>query len=912
LLLRSVGFSNVEAEIKSAANQSVNSQSGNDDPQANKTHLLAGSYYSVRGGLSATLMLNNKGPKPLEVRPTLYNLAGDRQEISPVTVEGNSFRMIDLRDWIALGGETFKEGSVQLFHRGRDLVLGAQIYLVDDEHSLSFDEKLVEIGPYGSTRLEGIWWKPSRRSEVRIILSNSSSEPLSVTARLAGARPGQSGPRIFNLSPHETRVLNVSQEFSDAEASGQAEMEAISLEHAGPKSALLARGMVQDARKGYSSTVQFSNPLGGKSQQYHGAGLRFGKVAGEMLTPIVVARNVGDTATVLNGRIPYTTRRGETGVVALASTKLRPGEMKLIDLPQVIKKGKVEQKIAAAGLEFDYTTAPGSVMVSAQSVSSDGNQVFRVPMWDPLTQRSPTGGYPWYIEGDSSTTVYIKNITNHPQHYIAHILFPGGIYTAGLQTVEGKQTVAFNLRELRDKQVPDEEGRTIPTDVSRGQILWSLYGNEAVTDDLENLALVGRSEQFDTDKAISSNYACQNCCINSYVPDSARIDPFFPSAGEVGDQVQFKASEERETCYLLPLRSNVSAGWLSTNTGAVTINSSGQATGKAPGSTTITALWTTRAGYVFPCDHPPQLSAAASTDETAVVDPAPDPDAVVDDPPDPDIGCGGCRYSNIPVSAIAFWSVKEPRVTISPPQLILDGTTANFSVVVNGGTPTGYQWSYDAPTGAANNPNVTFTPNGQAQTKTNGHWFALPNDPCLAAGISTYDILCTVTFSTGYTKTVEGILSVNARLPKAGVTNPKTAGITGIPAMAADANGVWHVIGVGGLQRKLPDTPVINFPFTSQFYNKTYRHEREHAFNQWQPGHLFGKTYVVADVYALIKNLTGTSEANLFGKVIQQFQIYSNQQDAFIDANASLSETFAYIVSDPIAPRYIYQGTCPK
>ena len=70
-------------------------------PNANldleKPHLLAGSYYSMRGGLKATLLLNNKGPRPLEVRPTLFSLAGERLDIQPVIVEGNSFRMIDLR-----------------------------------------------------------------------------------------------------------------------------------------------------------------------------------------------------------------------------------------------------------------------------------------------------------------------------------------------------------------------------------------------------------------------------------------------------------------------------------------------------------------------------------------------------------------------------------------------------------------------------------------------------------------------------------------------------------------------------------------------------------------------------------------------------------------------------------------------
>jgi hypothetical protein len=40
---------------------------GSDDT---KPHVLVASYYSVKGRLSSKLLLNNKGPRPLEVRPT--------------------------------------------------------------------------------------------------------------------------------------------------------------------------------------------------------------------------------------------------------------------------------------------------------------------------------------------------------------------------------------------------------------------------------------------------------------------------------------------------------------------------------------------------------------------------------------------------------------------------------------------------------------------------------------------------------------------------------------------------------------------------------------------------------------------------------------------------------------------------
>src|SRR5437870_6590133 len=106
-----------------------------------KPHLLVGTYYSVKNGLNAKLLLNNKGPDPLTASPTLFSMSGERFDVAPVTVDGHSFQTIDMTSWINSAGPQFQEGSIEVFHVGKDLVLGAQIYLVDDAHSLSFDEK---------------------------------------------------------------------------------------------------------------------------------------------------------------------------------------------------------------------------------------------------------------------------------------------------------------------------------------------------------------------------------------------------------------------------------------------------------------------------------------------------------------------------------------------------------------------------------------------------------------------------------------------------------------------------------------------------------------------------------------------------------------------------------------------------
>lgn len=132
-------------------------------------HWSVGSYYSIENGLTATLMLNNKGIAPLVVQPTLYSKNGQQFEPPPVVVAPNSFTNINLNDWIQLGGPDYTEGNIRLFHTGKNLVLGAQIYLVNEAKSFSFEEKLAELGTFDSRRLEGIFTVPSKQTQVKKI-----------------------------------------------------------------------------------------------------------------------------------------------------------------------------------------------------------------------------------------------------------------------------------------------------------------------------------------------------------------------------------------------------------------------------------------------------------------------------------------------------------------------------------------------------------------------------------------------------------------------------------------------------------------------------------------------------------------------------------------------------------------------
>ncbi|MCP9494305.1 MAG: Ig-like domain-containing protein [Pyrinomonadaceae bacterium MAG19_C2-C3] len=494
-----------------------------------------------------------------------------------------------------IAGTAFDEGSLQLFHRGKDLVLGAQVKLINLQQSLIFEEKLLEISTeIGARRLEGVWYLPTPKTRVRLILSNTGNEAVPASVLIDGIAPKQKSPFAVTLNPHETRVFDAARDIGGNHGGKLKEVGGITVEHSSSAGALLARVLIDDAAAGYSSSLRFYDSQKAKSTKLHGAGVRLGEVGGEKLTPVIVARNTGDAPTRITGRIPYTTTDGQMGTAKIPAMRLARGETKIIETSAALKRSGIEQNIATAGLEFEYTGVAGSVVMSAQSMTKSGDHAFQVPLWDIEAQRSSTGGYPWKIEGGSSTFVYIKNVTDQPQQYTWELKHTGGFYAPGLKTVEAGQTVIHDIRELRDKQVADERGSVIPLDADTGQIHWSLRGGEP-------LALIGRSEQVDVGAGLSVSYACQNCCGDNIYDVWLEPGQIFNFIGESQD---FQAMERRQSCFgnISQPFNNPYVTWSSSDWQVAECDQNGLMTARALGSATISAEWYVEIWHQVPPD----------------------------------------------------------------------------------------------------------------------------------------------------------------------------------------------------------------------------------------------------------------------------------------------------------------------
>lgn len=543
------------------------------DDETQTPHTLVGGFYTTRNGFESKLMMNNKGPQPIEVLPTLYGENGAIMQLPTVTVERNSFITVNLRDWANFAGEEFRQGNIRLFHRGKDLVLGCNILVTDESRSLIFENKLSELGRFDSRRLEGIWWIPSNNTDSTIVLTNTSDEFLTVTATLMKNPHNSGSAQTFTLLPHQIKILDVREDFPQGNVFARAKVLGLSLTHDGAEESLLAWAMIKDESKGYSNIATFTNPTKNKSNQYHGAGLQLGSIGNNELEPVVVLRNTTDAKVDVNIKVPYTKQNGTKETIIVNTIKLNAQEVHQVNM----QKAANLKNVQTAGIEIEYTGNPGSVIASAQSVSKSGTQVFRTLLWDARALKSASSMYPFSIEGTSSTKAYIKNAGFKDETYVSHITWgTDGEYAIPITTLRKSETVEIDVKKLRDEQIPDEWGRTIPLNVSKGQINWLLRRSDPTLEEAltNKVPLVGQALQVDTANGIHYSYFCLSCCeyvAYSYAtlyPDNAKT--------QHPNNFQYQIFENGRDCYNNPINSknitNHGYDWTSTNTSVATVS----------------------------------------------------------------------------------------------------------------------------------------------------------------------------------------------------------------------------------------------------------------------------------------------------------------------------------------------------
>lgn len=224
----------------------------------------------------------------------------------------------------------------------------------------------------------------------------------------------------------------------------------------------------------------------------------------------------------------------------MPAVTLAPGEIKELDLQSLQTAAANRNDLDQVSVNIENSGASGSLIGALYSTNQTTGVVYDVPLRDSGVMRNSTGAYPWRVDDDYKTVVSITNVGDETTQFNVAIHYNGGQYLVNPRDLAAGQTATFNLKQIRDGQIPDSHGNVIPLTVTSGQFRWSLIQKSPGSPHL-----IGRSEVVSRSGRVSISYSCPMCCPSN----GPYLIPFDSFTSGVGETTFHTAFGEWYDCY---------------------------------------------------------------------------------------------------------------------------------------------------------------------------------------------------------------------------------------------------------------------------------------------------------------------------------------------------------------------------
>jgi hypothetical protein len=412
-----------------------------------------------------------------------------------------------------------------------------------------------------------------------VALTNTTTDQLTVSI--------SSTTRIksLTLNAHETNVVDL-KDFLVNRQDVRAAL--IRIEQNGMPGAVIVTGFALNERTGFSCNLPFVDRATSKTTHLAGAHVRVGKPDGKegfpagtrFNAPLLVV-NAGDKPTEARVFVDYTIS-GVAGRAEVTKLELAPDQVQQVELSLAMARLAGTGPLDDAGVDIEYSGSPGAVIARLTSVDQSGDLAFDVPVKDPLAEMLRVGGsYPWRLDGGFTTVLHLKNTINKPVFALVQVRYQGGSYNLERLPLQPYQTIAVDIRALRDGQQKDIRDSVMPSDVDGGQVGWF---EETVG------SLIGRAEMRNVGEGVASSFSCGDTCPCPPASSNAYLTPG-SSVGPMGGTAQFQSMEQRQDCrgtVFGPYNQTSNSTWTSSDTSVFTV-SSGLVSCLQPGNGTVTA-----------------------------------------------------------------------------------------------------------------------------------------------------------------------------------------------------------------------------------------------------------------------------------------------------------------------------------
>jgi hypothetical protein len=511
--------------------------------------------------------LNCRSPHAVEVTPTFYTAAGQAFAGEAFEMQPAQVKTVNLQTLMPRAVRNRRDmGGMTLSYTGHALEMWGQLRLLNVGGGNSVDVLFSNLPDRRSNVRNAVWAVPADHAAAVVAVGNAGGGAARAVLEFSDGDRQEVEVPAFGTELIRRRYQQHGRDSGAARADG------VTITSAEGGNLIFTGAVVSDDH-GFASSIRFYDTENVAQQNLFATNFRALRVKATM-----VLRNTGAQSVVATPRFRPVNGDADS-FIDLAAVTLAPGGIETVDLAALADAAKTRPEFAAVSAEVVNTGPKGSLIGALNGVDEVTGLTYDVPLRDIGGVRLSTGAYPWRLDGDFSTVVSITNVAPAPSEFVVQINYAGGHYLLDPRKLDAGATARFDLRKIRDEQVPDRDGHTIPRSVEGGQFRWFIHGAGSGR-------LIGRAEMLSVSRGVSSSYSCNMPCPPSF--DHAQLDPnpTEVGVGETGTQEAQEVDVDGYGNEYGPFAASV-VSWWSWDTAVATVDY-GQVTGLTEGETTAT------------------------------------------------------------------------------------------------------------------------------------------------------------------------------------------------------------------------------------------------------------------------------------------------------------------------------------
>lgn len=480
-------------------------------------------YWTAEPGWQTELQLrNNLETGELTVTAALRTADGVETELPSVKIGSGDVVSVDLSEMLPTAAPKLVGGYGSLVLRYsatvyRALYAAAMIRMNGQPIAFHLD---AYPHPTIATRAsrEGIWWLPREAVSDFLVLSNSGNQKLQPNLTLYDFS-GKAWQEQLSLGPRQMQRLSVRSLLQQAGITGS--YGGIKIDGADTARYLESAHLLFDQQGGFSANMKtFSrNPdlplashlFGGVKEWTTRAPMlalsepdpALGFPAGTTLQPQVFLRNT--SAQTFTAHI-YFGWRSETasGKTAPMDLQLKPGATQLVDVAALQAQKVIPPDAHWAAVVLSAPVQPDDLMAVAASYDQTGRYGAQTPFSDQLASHWEAGK--WEVDSTHDSLITIGNGGNKPTRAGLTILYNHGNGQYQIeQALAPDEQVLVDFGKLIRNQIPDNDGHTLPPDLTSGTYRLRDLKDSAAGAVYEGKVIVDKTYGH-------AAYGCMICC----------------------------------------------------------------------------------------------------------------------------------------------------------------------------------------------------------------------------------------------------------------------------------------------------------------------------------------------------------------------------------------------------------------